>query len=79
MGLRAAFRRPRWAEAGDPPATRFLVAVHHAAGAGFWLSLGGIFLVFALAEAPSAWRGLAIVPIVLAGLRMLAAAGLSRR
>lgn len=79
VGLRLALRGPRFLEAGDSRGTVFLVAVHYSAGAGFWLSLGGIFLVFVLAVDPIRWRWLALIPIVLAGVRMLAAFALSRR
>ena len=57
---------------------RFLIALHDAAKAGFWLALGGFFLGFALLEQPQAWRWFALAPIVMAGLRLAAAALLAR-
>jgi hypothetical protein len=47
---------------------RFLVAVHEAAKAGYWLALGAWFLGLALLEEPQTWRWFILVPIGMAGL-----------
>jgi hypothetical protein len=57
---------------------RFLVAVHDAAKAGFWLSLGGFFLGFALIDEPLGFRWFAMMPILMAALRLATAALLAR-
>jgi hypothetical protein len=57
---------------------RFLVAVHDAAKAGFWLSLGGFFVGFALIDEPQAFRWFFLVPVLMAALRLATAALLSR-
>lgn len=57
---------------------RVLIAVHDAARAGFWLGLAGLFAGFALLDDPYGFRWFALVPIVMAGLRLAAAVGLSR-
>jgi hypothetical protein len=51
---------------------RFLVAVHEASRAGFWLALGAWFLGLALIEEPQTWRWFILVPIGMAGLRLAA-------
>ena len=57
---------------------RFLIAVHDAAKALFWLSLGAFFLAYGIAEEPQSVRWVALVPIAMAALRLLAAVALSR-
>jgi hypothetical protein len=59
---------------------RFLVAVHEASRAGFWLALGAWFLGLALIEEPQIWRWFILVPIGMAALRLAAATflGMSR-
>ena len=51
---------------------RFLVALHEASRAGFWLALGAWFLGLALIEEPQAWRWFILVPIGMAALRLAA-------
>jgi putative Mn2+ efflux pump MntP len=51
---------------------RFLVALHEASRAGFWLALGAWFLGLALIEEPQTWRWFILVPIGMAGLRLAA-------
>ncbi|HEV8571828.1 MAG TPA: hypothetical protein VGR49_02105 [Actinomycetota bacterium] len=51
---------------------RFLVALHEAARAGFWLALGAWFLGLALIEEPQTWRWFILVPIGMASLRLAA-------
>ena len=59
---------------------RFLVAVHEAARAGFWLALGAWFLGLALIEEPQTWRWFILVPVGMAALRLATATflGMSR-
>jgi hypothetical protein len=57
---------------------RVLIALHDAAKAGFWLSLGGFFLGFALIDEPQGFRWYVMVPILMAALRLATAALLSR-
>lgn len=57
---------------------RFLVAVHDAAKAGFWFALGGFLLGLALIEDPLGFRWFVLMPILMAGLRLVTAAFLSR-
>jgi hypothetical protein len=58
--------------------SRFLVAVHEASKAGFWLTLGGFFLLYGFAAEPQAWRWFALVPIAMAALRLGTATLLAR-
>jgi hypothetical protein len=51
---------------------RFLVALHEASRAGFWLALGAWFLGLALIEEPQTWRWFILVPIGMGGLRLAA-------
>jgi hypothetical protein len=51
---------------------RFLVALHEAARAGFWLALGSWFLGLALIEEPQTWRWFILVPIGMAAVRLAA-------
>jgi hypothetical protein len=78
VGLVSAARslgRPPAAETGRD---RFLIAVHEAAKAMFWISLGGFFFLYAAAEEQEIVRWLGIVPIVMAAVRLLTATYLSR-
>jgi hypothetical protein len=58
--------------------SRLLVAVHEASKAGFWLSLGGFFLLYGLADEPQDYRWFALVPVGMAALRLGTAALLAR-
>jgi hypothetical protein len=58
--------------------SRFLIAVHEAAKAGFWLTFGGFFLAYGLLEEPQSFRWFALVPVGMAGLRLAIAALLAR-
>jgi hypothetical protein len=78
FGLVSAANSLRGAEPIEDPRVRFLVAVHNSAKAGFWLALGAFFLGFALIEEPQAFRWFAMLPVVMAGLRLASAALLSR-
>jgi hypothetical protein len=57
---------------------RFLLAVHDAAKAGFWLALGAAFLGLSILEPARDYRWLVIIPIGMAGLRLVAALLLAR-
>jgi hypothetical protein len=59
--------------------SRFLIAVHEAAKAGFWLTLGGFFLLYGLAPEPQDYRWFALVPLAMAALRLGTAALLARQ
>lgn len=79
VGVTSGARSLRAVEAEASPGVRALVAVHDAAKAGFWLALGGLFLGFGLVEDDRSIQWFALVPIVMAGVRLLAAARLARR
>jgi hypothetical protein len=57
---------------------RFLLALHDASKAGFWLALGAAFVGLSVLEPAEDYRWLGVIPIGMAGLRLLAAALLSR-
>lgn len=57
---------------------RVLIAVHDAAKAMFWISLGGFFVLYAAAEEQEVVRWLVLVPIGMAAIRLLTASVLSR-
>jgi hypothetical protein len=58
--------------------SRFLISIHEASKAGFWLTLGGFFLLYGLLEEPQEWRWFALVPVAMAVLRLGTATLLSR-
>ncbi len=66
---------PAEAESGRD---RFLLALHDAAKAGFWLALGAAFLGLSLLEPAGEYRWLVVIPIGMAGLRLMAATLLAR-
>lgn len=78
VGLRAAFS-PVSVEEDASTGVRVLVALHDAARAGFWLALAALMVGFALVEDPNEFRWFALVPIGMAGIRLVTAARLSRR
>ncbi|HZD18491.1 MAG TPA: hypothetical protein VE669_10150 [Actinomycetota bacterium] len=78
LGLRATLTPVRFEETPSG-SDRLLVALYEAARAGFWFALAGLFAGFALLEDTSSFKLLAVVPVVLAGIRMLAAVQLARR
>ncbi len=57
---------------------RLLIAVHQAARATFWLSLGGFFLAYGLTDRAPEVRWLVLVPVLMAIVRVLTAIRLSR-
>ncbi len=70
-----SFRDPVGAEDGR---SRLLIALHDTAKTAFWLTLGGYFLIYGLVDEPQSIRWLAMAPIGMAGLRLVAAHLLTR-
>ncbi len=52
---------------------RVLIAVHDAARAMFWLSLGGFFLALGLSRGASEVRWLLLIPLGMAAVRLVSA------
>lgn len=71
-------RSIREPSADEKGGDRFLFAVHDAAKALFWFALGGFFLAYRLTDGAPEMRWLLLVPIAMAGIRLLAASMLSR-
>lgn len=79
LGVRAVLTPVRFADEGPPSGRdRFLIALYEAARAGFWFALAGLFAGFAILEHDTGFTVLAVVPVILAGVRMFAAVQLSR-
>jgi hypothetical protein len=79
FGVVSAFRSlSRPAGEDEDGRARLLIALHDAAKALFWFSLGGFFLAYGIADEPQGVRWLALIPIAMAGVRLLAATALSR-
>jgi hypothetical protein len=78
VGVVSAVNSLREPIAAEDAWSRFLLALHQASKAAFWLTLGGFFLVYGLAEEPASWRWFALVPIAMAALRLGTAAVLAR-
>lgn len=78
VGVVSAVRSVSTPPAGESRRIRLLIAVHEAAKAMFWISLGGFFVLYAAAEEQEVVRWLALVPIAMAAVRLLAASALSR-
>jgi hypothetical protein len=78
VGLGSASRSLRETSGEGTGRERFLVAVQDSARAGFWLSAGGVFLGYALLGDPSGFRWAVMIPIGMAGLRLVAAYLLAR-
>lgn len=80
VGLASAARAFLRVEPGDPPRLRAYIAVYAFARGGFWISLGAIFLAYAFRGVfPGEPRVLFPIPLVMAGIRLLAAQALNRR
>ena len=73
-GIRSVAASPGMESGRD----RFLLALHDAAKAGFWLALGAAFLGLSILEPASEYRWLVVIPIGMAGLRLVAATLLAR-
>lgn len=78
IGLWSAWRSLKEPMPGEDARARFLIALHEAAKAGFWLALGGFFVLYGLLDEPQSFRWFALVPVAMAGLRLAAAAILAR-
>jgi hypothetical protein len=78
IGVSGAVRSLREPIAAEDARSRFLVAVHQASGPGFWLTLGGFFLVYGLSAEPQDWRWFALVPVAMALIRLGTAVLLAR-
>jgi hypothetical protein len=78
IGLRSAVQSIRDASTEEPGRVRALIALHEAAKAGFWLALGAFFLGYATVREPQEFRWFVMVPIAMAGLRLVAATLLAR-
>ena len=77
-GLVSAYRSVTEPVTDEARGARFLIAVHQAAKAMFWLALAGFFLAYGLADGDPAVRGVAFIPIVMAALRLVTASFLAR-
>jgi hypothetical protein len=78
FGVVSGINSLRGVEPMEEGRARFLLAVHDAAKAGFWLALGGFFLGLALIEEPQSFRWFALAPVLMAGVRLLTAVFLAR-
>lgn len=78
FGLVSAWRSLTEPTTDEQGRARVLIAIHDAAKALFWFSLGGFFLAYRLSEGAPEVRWLALVPIAMAAIRMVAASVLSR-
>jgi hypothetical protein len=78
FGLVSAVRSLVSPATADERRIRLLIAIHDAAKAMFWISLGGFFVLYAAAEEQDVVRWLALVPIGMAAIRLLSASVLSR-
>jgi hypothetical protein len=78
IGLYSAIRSIQNPVPAEDGRSRFLIAVHEACKAGFWLTFGGFFLAYGLLDQPQAFRWFAMVPLSMAALRLLTATLLAR-
>ena len=78
FGLVSAVRSLASPATADERRIRLLIAIHDAAKAMFWISLGGFFVLYAAAEEQEVVRWLVLVPIGMAAIRLLSASVLSR-
>ena len=78
FGTVSAVRSLREPPAEERGGTRLLIAIHDASRAMFWLSLGGFFMAYGLADRAPEVRYLALVPVLMAVIRLLTASRLSR-
>lgn len=78
IGLRSALQSIRQETADESGRVRALIAMHEAAKAGFWLALGAFFIGYATVAEPQEFRWFVLVPIAMAGLRLVAATLLAR-
>jgi hypothetical protein len=78
FGVVSATRSVREPSMDEEGSNRVLFAVHDAAKALFWFSLGGFFLAYGVTDRAPEVRWLALVPIGMAGLRLIAASMIAR-
>jgi hypothetical protein len=78
IGARSVLGSIRQMGTEDSGRVRTLIAVHEAAKAGFWLALGAFFLGYAVVREPQEFRWFVMIPIVMAGIRLLTATLLAR-
>jgi hypothetical protein len=78
IGLYSAIRSIQDPVPAEDGRSRFLIAVHEASKAGFWLTFGGFFLAYGLLEQPQTFRWFAMVPLGMAALRLITATFLAR-
>lgn len=78
VGVRSAVSSIRDVAPDEPGRVRALIALHEAAKAGFWLALGAFFLGYATVKEPQDFRWFVMIPIAMAGLRLVAATLLAR-
>jgi hypothetical protein len=78
VGVGSAVRSLRETTAGGSAVDRLLVAIHDAAKAGFWLSAAAVFAGYAFLEEPQRIQVFVLVPVAMAGLRLVTAYLLSR-
>ena len=78
FGTVSAVRSLREPPSEERGGTRVLIAIHDASKAMFWLSLGGFFLAYGLTDRAPEVRYLALIPILMAVIRLLTASRLSQ-
>jgi hypothetical protein len=78
FGVVSAFRSLSEPVTDETGRVRFLIAVHEAAKALFWLSLGAFFLTYGISGGAAEVRWLVLVPIGMAVVRLLAASAIGR-
>jgi hypothetical protein len=76
--VRSALTSIRQVSSDEAGRIRALIALHEAAKAGFWLALGAFFLGYATVAEPQEFRWFVLVPIAMAGLRLVVATLLAR-
>jgi hypothetical protein len=80
VGLAAAMRTFSHLEPEDPPRVRTLIVLHALSRGGFWIGLGAVLMAQAFRGVfPGDPLWLVVIPLAMAGLRLLTAAALARR
>jgi hypothetical protein len=77
-GVVTAWRSLGQRFAEDLVGARLLIAVHDSARALFWFGLAAFFIAYGVVAEPQSVRWLALIPIVMAALRLVTAALLGR-
>ena len=78
LGIVAAWRSLAQGWVEDQMGARILFAVHDASRALFWFGLAAFFLAYGAVAEPQGVRWMALIPIAMAALRLVAAAFLAR-